>query len=84
VRDHGRQPYLQALDVPPVHSNAAGREAGGKAALLPLTSGVVDEDPVAEVDYQRGCRIRDDLKVDEVLTSIAKSSHADARQPARP
>jgi hypothetical protein len=45
---------------------------------------VVDEEPVAEVDYQRGCRIRDHLKVDEVLTSIAKSSHADARQPARP
>jgi hypothetical protein len=84
VRDHRRQPYLQALDVTPVHSNAAGREAGREAASLPLTAGVVDDQTGAEVDYQRCCRIRDHLKVDEVLSSIAKSSNADAREPARP
>src|SRR5262245_14087803 len=84
VRDHRRQPYLEALDVTPMHSNAAGREAGSVVASLPLTTGVVDEQLVAEVDYQRGCRIRDHRKVDAVLSSIAKSRHADAREPARP
>jgi hypothetical protein len=45
---------------------------------------VVDEYPVAEVDEYRHRRVRDYLKVDEVLGSIAESSHADPRHPARP
>jgi hypothetical protein len=84
VRDHWRQPHLQAFDVPAAPSDAAGREADGEAASLPLTAGVVDEHPVAEIDECRHIRVGDHLKVDEVLRSIGESSHADPRHPPRP
>ena len=84
MRDHRRQPHLQALDVPAAPLYAAGREADGEAASLLLTAGVVDEHPVAKVYEQRHRRVGDHLKVDEVLRSIGESSHADPRHPARP
>ena len=49
MRDHWRQPHLQALDVPAAPSDAAGREADGEAASLLLTAGVVDDWMYAEV-----------------------------------
>jgi hypothetical protein len=76
VRDHWRQPHLQAVDVPAAPSDAAGREADGEASRLLLTAGVVDEHSVAKV--------YDHLKVDEILRSIGESSHADPRHPAWP
>jgi hypothetical protein len=84
VRDHRRQPYLQALDVPAAPSDVAGREADGEAAALLPAAGVVDEDPVAEVQEQRDRRVRDHLKVDGVLRLITESGHADPGHPARP
>jgi hypothetical protein len=45
---------------------------------------VVDEHPVAKVYDQRHRRVRDHLKVDEILRSTGESSHADPRYPAWP
>ena len=84
MRDHWRQPHLQAVDVPAAPSDAAGREADGEASSLLLTAGVVDEHPVAKVYEQRHRRVRDYRKVDEVLRSTGESSHADPRHPAWP
>ena len=85
MRDHRREPYLQALDVPAARSKAAGRHSGDDvAALLPTADVVYDEQPVAEVDGQRDSRVRDRPQVDDVRGPIAESGHAHPRKQAGP
>jgi hypothetical protein len=84
VRDHWRQPYLQALDVPAAHSDAAGRQSGDDAASLLPTAGVVDDERLfAKLDDHRDRRVRDHIEVDGLRGPIAKSGHADPREAAR-
>ena len=84
MRDQRRQSYLQALDVPALASNPAGREPGDDAPSLLVTTGILDEQPVAEVEEQRDSRVGDNLNIDEVVSPIAEPGHADPRQQTRP
>ena len=87
VRDHWRQPYLEALEAarqsPP--SSAPGREPGDDALSLLLTTAVLDDELfVAEVEDQHDGRVGDQPDIDEVIRWVAEPGHGDPRQPARP
>ena len=85
VRDHRRQPYLQALEPagPPPASSARGREAGDEALSLLLTAGVLDDEfPVAEVEDHRDGRVRDQLRTS--TRSFARSLNPPCGPSPRP
>jgi len=87
VRDHRRQPHLEALEAAgqPPPSSAIGRESGDDAFSLLRTTPVVDNDRyVAEVEDHHDSRVRDQLNIDEGIRSIAEPCHGDPRQPTRP
>lgn len=86
VRDHGRQPYLEALEPAgqPPSSSARGREPGDDALSLLLTAAVLDDELlVAEVEDHHDGRVRDQPDIDEVIRWVAEPGHGDPCQPAR-
>lgn len=88
MRDHWRQPHLQAFEAPGRSTpSSAGRwrEPGDDAFSLLTTTAVVEhEGCVTEVEEQRDSRMRNDRNVDEIIRPIAEACHGDPRQPAGP
>jgi hypothetical protein len=80
VGDDRRQADLQALDAPTSAPHAAGAGSGHDRAAVRAAGGVVDDEPVTDVDDDGHRRVRDGVQVERLRSTVAEPGHAHAGQ----